>query len=319
MLFSRHILRALLLQWQPTLLAAAGASAQLLCTVHALAAGEGETPLTSSRHMKLDSALKLGLGSWTAPSLPRLLGDEGELTFDLANYHPAEPGVHVHLETQLFFPLGSSWLPVGLTMRSIHLITESGALGFTLSSQKTPERPRHGLALMAGARVNFELSRVTIQTGLEAFFRRVMYLNALSTGMGPLLSVSVDSSGLFPTLWKDAYRPVLSAGFQTCPYLAISGYDNRAVLDSSGVPRDFIESARLAERSSAVYFSIQAEGGASWIDSLGGREHHVLLGWLGQFTTYNGLVEKEEQGRLSSLDLTENAQSFYLSLRSYFL
>lgn len=319
MSFFCQIVRTTFLLWRSWLFLAAGVAALVLRPGLAHAAAEEENPLSGSSRLEFDSAVQLGMGSWSAPALPRLVGDERELRFDLAGYDPVASGVHVHLETQLFFPLGLSWLPIGLTVRSLNLITESGALAFTLSADKTQERPRHALALMAGARADFEFSRLAIRTGLEAFFRRIMYLNALSTGVGPLLSVSVDSMNLFPVLWKGGYRPLFSVGAQTCPYLVLSGYDNRGVLDSSGVPREFAESARLAERSTAVYVSVQAEGGAAWVDSFRGREHRVLVGWSGQFTSYSGLVERDQQGRLSPLDLTENVQSFYLSLRSYFL
>jgi hypothetical protein len=296
-----------------------GASSLAATSLPARAGTVDESLFSGASEMQFDSALQLGMGVWSAPALPQLVEDGGTQRFNLADYDPIASGLHLHLETQLFFPVALSGLPLGLTMRSNHLISESSAFSFTVSGDKTQERPRQELALMVGARADYRFAGIAVNPGLEVYFRRTIYLNARATSWGPLLSVQLQSLRFFPVLGQSGLRPIVLGGFQLCPYLMHSGTDKRGHLDSWGVPGSFNAQAQLADTSSALYFAFHAEVGTSWVDKMKDREHILLLGWSGQFTQHSGLIERTDLGQVSRLDVNESAQSFYLSLRSLFL
>jgi hypothetical protein len=285
-----------------------------------------ESVLADTDEADFDSGFIVGIGMWRTPALPRLISDGEFQVLDIKNYRKESQAFAAVIETRLFFPFFFSDLPLGLSILTSQALTESSALGFTISPNKGAIRPKHNLALNIGVRADYSVAGIRTESSVELIGNHIVYLGANITALGPAFRVRADSEKQFSVInWMGA-RPLLGLELSGSPYLTVSNYDNRIATESSGEIREFPDFVQLAKSASGRMFGIQVEGGLNWSRRDKGREQSVLLIWSYTQYSFDKLLErvvKPEDGNgsastsLLSANSVMNAVS--IGFRSTFL
>lgn len=249
-----------------------------------------------------DSQLSVGLVAWNAPALPQLDLNGDSYILDLKDYNVEASGLALKLESRLFIPVGLETMPLGVQVRFANLTTESPALSFTVSRQKSSVRPRHGVLLEVGPRLDFELLDMRLETALQGRFERLIFLSANTTTFGPSGMVRLNSFELPKTIQVLGARPFFAAELSGAPFLFTTGYDRRFTSDGAGVLRTFPELYQLNEESNAQSWAYSLEAGLTWIDRMQRREHSLSFAWNQSWHFHNGLILNQIRDSQSTLD-----------------